>query len=287
MVLNYLKTKKRSVAVISDKFCQYPEECKIIRMLFNEGIYSILDVETIHTEENKDFLKVRLSKFLDKLGMESDAKMNIIDILMSVFVFPKQIKMAFDISNECEIGKMYFIAVENSPEKELKLYQITSSIKSGTGLFQKQGISTYIEALNATTDAYRYICDKCSIKNIKEEMRSKDYVLNYSCVNGKNMTSHMEVGTLLALCSGALNKVPLSGLVVFGSFDFKDNHISVDNLIESFRICNQHKARFLLMPVAMAVEISNVPPELLGVVSIIFYSSLDDMIIKALNISNN
>ena len=95
MVLNYLKTKKRSVAVISDKFCQYPEECKIIRMLFNEGIYSILDVETIHTEENKDFLKVRLSKFLDKLGMESDAKMNIIDILMSVFVFPKQIKMSF------------------------------------------------------------------------------------------------------------------------------------------------------------------------------------------------
>ena len=35
--MELFKNKKRSVGVISDKLYEFPEECKILCMLFNEG----------------------------------------------------------------------------------------------------------------------------------------------------------------------------------------------------------------------------------------------------------
>ncbi|MCM1569360.1 MAG: hypothetical protein NC081_07935 [Roseburia sp.] len=93
------------------------------------------------------------------------------------------------------------------------------------------------------------------------------------------------VGTLLALCSGAIGKAPLSGLIVLGRTNSNKNQITAKELIKCFEICEKHKARFLLLPITLAGELPKVPVDLLGKVSMIFYSSLDDMIIKALNMS--
>lgn len=277
------KDKKRSVGVVSDKLYEYPEECKILRMLFNEGIYSILDSDNADNE----FLKVRLVKFMDKLGMEADVKINIAEILLKVFAAPTKMEKVSVIMNECEIGKIYFIAEENSKEKELRLYQIESDIKEGTGLFHKQGINTYIEAMNATTDAYRYICDECSIHGMKESLGTKDFKLSYCGVDGGQLTSQVMIGTLLALCSGAIGKAPLSGLIVLGKTNSDENEITAEELIKCFEICEKHRARFLLLPITLTLELPKVPAELLGKVSMVFYTSLDDMIIKALNISQS
>lgn len=283
--IELFKDKKRSVSVISDKLCEYPEECKILRMLFNEGIYSILDSGKVQ-EGDANFLKVRLIKFMDKLGMGTDVKANIAEILMAVFVVPKKMKKVSSIMNECEVGKIYFIAEENSLEKELRLYQIESDVKDGSGLFHKQGISTYIEAMNATTDAYRYICDECNIHGIKEALGSKDFKLSFGGVDGGQLTSQVMIGTLLALCSGAIGKAPLSGLIVLGKTNSNENQITAKELIKCFEICEKHQARFLLLPITLTIELPKVPAELLGKVSMVFYTSLDDMIIKALDISD-
>jgi len=279
------KDKKRSVGVVSDKLYEYPEECKILRMLFNEGIYSIFDFDNVN--ENNEFLKVRLVKFMDRLGMEADVKINIAEILLEVFVAPKKKEKVSVIMNESEVGKIYFIAEENSTEKELRLYQIESDIKEGTGLFHKQGINTYIEAMNATTDAYRYICDECSIHGMKESLGTKDFKLSYGGVDGDQLTSQVMIGTLLALCSGAIGKAPLSGLIVLGQTNSNENQITAEKLIKCFEICEKHQARFLLIPITLILELPKVPAELLGKVSMVFYTSLDDMIIKALNISQS
>lgn len=277
------KDKKRSVGVVSDKLYEYPEECKILRMLFNEGIHSIFDSDNADNE----FLKVRLVKFMDRLGMEADVKINIAEILLEVFATPKKMEKVSVIMNECEVGKIYFIAEENSTEKELRLYQIESDIKEGTGLFHKQGITTYIEAMNATTDAYRYICDECSIQGMKESLGTKDFKLSYCGVDGGQLTSQVMIGTLLALCSGAIGKAPLSGLIVLGKTNSNENQITAEELIKCFEICEKHKARFLLLPITLTLELPKVPADLLGKVSMVFYTSLDDMIIKALNISQS
>lgn len=284
--IELFKDKKRSVGVISDKLCEYPEECKILRMLFNEGIYTILDSGKVQEDDAK-FLKVRLIKFMDKLGMGADVKANIAEILMAVFVVPKEMKKVPSIMNECAVGKIYFIAEENSLEKELRLYQIESDVKDGSGLFHKQGINTYIEAMNATTDAYRYICDECKIQGIKEALGSKDFILSFGSVDGGQLTSQVMIGTLIALCSGATGKAPLPGLIVLGKTNSNETKITAEKLIKCFGICEKHKARFLLLPITLAGELSKVPADLLGKVSMIFYSSLDDMIIKALNISQS
>lgn len=283
--IELFKDKKRSVSVISDKLCEYPEECKILRMLFNEGIYSIFDSGKVQ-EDDANFLKVRLIKFMDKLGMGADVKANIAEILMAAFIVPKKIKKVAGIMNECRVGKIYFIAEENSLEKKLRLYQIESDVKDGSGLFYKQGISTYIEAMNATTDAYRYVCDECKIQGIKEALGSKDFKLSFGGVDGSQLTSQVMIGTLIALCSGATGKAPLSGLIVLGKTNSNETKITAEELIKCFEICEKHQARFLLLPITMAVELPKVPADLLGKVSMIFYSSLDDMIIKALDISD-
>lgn len=283
--MELFKDKKRSVGVVSDKLCEFPEECKILRMLFNEGIYSILDTDRVKEDDDK-FLKVRLFKFMDKLGMGADVKINIAEILMAVFIAPKKMEKVSGIMNECEVGKIYFIAEENSSEKELRLYQIELDIIEGSGLFHKQGISTYIEAMNATTDAYRYICDECSICGMKESLGSKDFKLSFGCVDGGQLTSQVMIGTLLALCSGAIGKAPLSGLIVLGKTNSNENQITAKELIKCFEICEKHQARFLLLPITLTIELPKVPAELLGKVSMVFYTSLDDMIIKALDISD-
>lgn len=46
-------------------------------------------------------------------------------------------------------------------------------------------------------------------------------------------------------------------------------------------------SRFLLLPITLAGELPKVPADLLGKVSMVFYSSLDDMLIKALNIAQD
>lgn len=272
--------KKRSIGLISDILYEYPKEKKILCMLFNEGIYSILDTEQVYNEDIK-FLKARLIKFMEKLGMDEGIRKNIAETLVLSFVSTKN--NSYNTLDEYEIGKVYFIAEENSPEKELRLYQIESEIQAGSGLFYKKGISTYVAAMNATTDAYRYLHDKCDIPGIKEAMISKDFKLTFRCINGKEWTPQVEIGTLLALCSGAIGQPVLSGLIVFGKMNLDEKTITVENLVRIFEICVEYQARYILLPITVERELQKVAEDLLGKISMIFYSSLEDMIVKALN----
>lgn len=84
-----------------------------------------------------------------------------------------------------------------------------------------------------------------------------------------------------------IGKAPLSGLIVLGQTNSNENQITAEKLIKCFEICEKHQARFLLLPITLTLELPKVPAELLGKVSMVFYTSLDDMIIKALNISQS
>ena len=275
--------RKRIVAVVSDTLCKYPEESKIIRMVFNEGVYSVF--ENMQKETEEKFVKVRLQKFLDNLGLETGVKNKIADILIPVFVSRKQVVAEkYDVSRERKIGLVHFIAVENSVKKEQGLFRITSVIKNGEGLFDKKGIEGYINALNETSDAYRYLVDTLEITNLKTELRKKNFCLTYANCRNDNQTANVCLATLIALCSGALDKPLLEGVILLGNMNTAGEILSDVDIVEALKICDECKGSKILLPINMALELSKVPAELLGKFSLYFYNTPEDAVIKALNI---
>ena len=75
-------------------------------------------------------------------------------------------------------------------------------------------------------------------------------------------------------------------MIVLGKTNSNENQITTEDVIKCFEICEKHQARFLLLPITLTAELPKVSADLLGKVSMVFYTSLDDMIIKALDISD-
>lgn len=92
------------------------------------------------------------------------------------------------------------------------------------------------------------------------------------------------MSTLIALCSVALGKPTLSGLVVLGDISISGTVFKVEELASSLQVCLDSGAKKVLLPITSAAELGNVPADLMGAFSIIFYNSAEEAIYKALGV---
>ena len=98
------------------------------------------------------------------------------------------------------------------------------------------------------------------------------------------MTERLALPTLIALSSIALGKPALSNLAVLGEISIAGTLIKVDELANSLQVCLDSGAKKVLLPITSAADLSTVLAELIGCFNLIFFSSAEDAVYKALGV---
>ena len=179
-------------------------------------------------------------------------------------------------------GHLYTIARGKSGM--IGAYKIETQVISGTGKFEKTGLGSDREAKESIETAFRYF--RANSKNISGSISitTKDYLMHVQDIHGVGMTSELALAAFVALCSGALGKPPQSQLVVLGSLSIGGTIMKVEELANVLQVCFDSGAKRVLLPMASAVDIPTVPPELFAKFQISFYQSPEDAVFKALGV---
>ena len=78
--------------------------------------------------------------------------------------------------------------------------------------------------------------------------------------------------------------VAMYALAVLGEISISGTLIKVDELANSLQVCLDSGAKKVLLPIISAADLGTVPPELVGSFNLIFYSSAEDAVFKALGV---
>ena len=89
---------------------------------------------------------------------------------------------------------------------------------------------------------------------------------------------------MIALSSIALSKPTVSSLAVLGEISISGIIIKVDEIANSLQVCPDSGAKKVLLPITSAGDLGTVPAELIVCFNLIFYSSTEDAVYKALGV---
>lgn len=153
-----------------------------------------------------------------------------------------------------------------------------------SGKFERTGIGSDRPAKEATNTAFNFL--KANGNHISGSISTttKDYIINYQDLQGIGMTGKLALTTLITLCSIALSKPMLSSMAVLGEIGINGTMIKVDELTNSLQVCLDSGAKKVLLPITSAADLGTVPTELIGCFNLVFYSSAEDAVFKALGV---
>lgn len=164
------------------------------------------------------------------------------------------------------------------------VYRLETQVLPGNGKFERTGIGTDRDAKEATNTAFNYLKANGNSISGAISTTTKDYIINYQDLNGLGITKHLALPTLIEISSAALNKPALSGLAVLGEISISGSLIKVDELANVLQVCLDSGAKKVLLPITSAADLGTVPSELVGAFSLIFYSSPQEAVFKALGV---
>jgi ATP-dependent Lon protease len=164
------------------------------------------------------------------------------------------------------------------------VYRLETQVLPGNGKFERTGIGTDREAKEATNTAFNFLKANGNSISGAISTTTKDYIVNYQDLNGLGITKNLALPTLIAICSAALNKPTLSSLAILGEISISGSLIKVDELANVLQVCLDSGAKKVLLPITSAADLGTVPSELVGAFSLIFYSSPQEAVFKALGV---
>lgn len=182
----------------------------------------------------------------------------------------------------CNPGQVYAIAQGKSGM--IGAFRLESQMLPGNGRFERTGLGNESKCKEATNTAFNYL--KANSMRISGAISTtlNNYIVNYQDLQGIGMTEKLALPTLVALCSIALGKPTISSLAILGEISIGGTMIKVDELANSLQVCLDSGAKKVLLPMTSAPDLAAVPSDLIGSFNIIFYSSAEDAVFKALGV---
>ena len=182
----------------------------------------------------------------------------------------------------CNPGQVY--TVSRGKSGMIGVFRLESQMLPGSGKFERTGLGSDRDCKESTNTAFNFL--KANGKRISGGIStaSKDYIINYQDLQGIGMTGKLALSTLIALCSIALGRPTVSTLAVLGEISISGTILKVDELANSLQVCLDSGAKKVLLPITSAADLGTVPPELVGSFNLIFYSSAEDAVFKALGV---
>lgn len=256
-----------------------------IKLLYPDGRYEKEDLQEILTYALE--MRRRVKEQLKRLGgMEFyDVNFSYIDqdTMQETYVnVPEQGSSKLIPEGTGNPGQVY--TVSRGKNGMLGLFRLESQMLSGSGKFEKTGIGSDKGARESADTAYNYL--KANGRRIsgKISMSGVDYIVSYQDLQGLGMTRNLALPTLIAITSIALGRPAVSSLAVLGDFSIGGTLMKPDDLASVLQVCLDSGARKILLPIISAADLSAVPPELMGSFQIIFYSTVEDAVFKALGV---
>ncbi|MCD7824849.1 MAG: protease Lon-related BREX system protein BrxL [Clostridiaceae bacterium] len=164
------------------------------------------------------------------------------------------------------------------------VYRLETQVLPGNGKFERNGIGSDRDAREATNTVFNYLKANGNSISGSISTTTKDYIIHYQDLQGIGMTKDLALSSLIALCSAALNKPTLSSLAVLGEISISGTLIKVNELANVLQVCLDSGAKKVLLPITSAGDLGSVPSDLVGAFSLIFYSSPQEAVFKALGV---
>lgn len=182
----------------------------------------------------------------------------------------------------CNPGQIY--TVSQGKSGMLGVFRLESQMLPGNGKLERTGIGSDRDAKESTNTAFNFLKANGNRISGSISTTTKDYIINYQDLQGIGMTGKLALPTLIAMCSIALGKPTLSSLAVLGEISISGTMMKVDELANSLQVCLDSGAKRVLLPITSAAELGTVPADLIGSFNLIFYSSAEDAVFKALGV---
>ena len=182
----------------------------------------------------------------------------------------------------CNPGQVY--TVSQGKSGMIGVFRLESQMLPGNGKFERTGIGSDRDCKEAANTAFNFLKANGNRISGSISTTTKDYIINYQDLQGIGMTGKLALPTLIALCSIALGKPVLSSMAVLGEISISGTMIKADELANSLQVCLDSGAKKVLLPITSAADLGTVPPELVGSFNLIFYSSAEDAVFKALGV---
>lgn len=182
----------------------------------------------------------------------------------------------------CNPGQIY--TVSRGKSGMIGVFRLESQMLPGSGKFERTGLGSDRDCRESTNTAFNFLKANGNRISGGISTASKDYIINYQDLQGIGMTGKLALPTLIALCSIALGRPTVSTLAVLGEISISGTIMKVDELANSLQVCLDSGAKKVLLPISSAVDLGTVPPELVGSFNLIFYSSAEDAVFKALGV---
>lgn len=256
-----------------------------VKLLYPNGEFTKEDIEEILCVALE--MRRRVKEQLKKLGgMEFyDVNFSYIDneTFEEKFVsVPEQGGGKLIPEGICNPGQIYSVARGKSGM--IGVFRLESQMLPGNGKFDRTGLGNERGAKEATNTAFNFLKANSNRISGSISITSKDYIVGYQDLQGIGMTENLALPTLIALCSIALGKPTVGTLAVLGEISISGTMIKVDELANTLQVCLDSGAKKVLLPITSAADMGTVPPELMGSFQIIFYSSAEDAVFKALGV---
>ncbi len=182
----------------------------------------------------------------------------------------------------CNPGQVY--TVSQGKSGMLGVFRLETEMLPGNGKFNRTGIGSDSKCKEAADTAFNFLKANGNRISGSISTTTKDYIINYQDLQGIGMTNRLALPSLIALCSIALSKPTISSLAVLGEISIAGTMIKVDELANSLQVCLDSGAKKVLLPITSAADLGTVPPELMSNFNIVFYSSAEDAVFKALGV---
>lgn len=182
----------------------------------------------------------------------------------------------------CNPGQIY--TVSRGKSGMIGVFRLESQMLPGSGKFERTGLGSDRDCRESTNTAFNFLKANGNRISGGISTASKDYIINYQDLQGIGMTGKLALSTLIALCSIALGRPTVRTLAVLGEISISGTILKVDELANSLQVCLDSGAKKVLLPITSAADLGTVPPELVGSFNLIFYSSAEDAVFKALGV---
>ena len=256
-----------------------------IKLLYPDGNYAKEDIEEILQFALE--MRRRVKEQLKKLGgMEFyDVNFSYIDLesfeekYVSV---PEQGGGKLIPEGMSNPGQVY--TVSQGKSGMIGVFRLESQILPGNGKFERTGLGSDTKCKEATNTAFNYLKANASRISGSISTTTRDYIINYQDMQGIGMTERLALPTLIAMASIALGRPVQSAMAVLGEISISGTLLKVDMLANALQVCLDSGAKKVLLPLTSAADLGTVPAELIGSFNLIFYSSPEDAVFKALGV---
>jgi ATP-dependent Lon protease len=258
----------------------------LLKLIFPDGSYSKEDVQTALVYAMR--VRRRVKEQLKKIGgMEFyDVHFSYIDqeTLEEHFVsVPEQGGSSLVSEDILNPGHLYMVS--EGENDMIGLFKLELQTVSGSGKLIRTGAASASKMRDSMSIALNYF--KANAHRVSGSIHpdNEDFLLQLIDLQGVGIPEYGGLALFLSLCSASLNRSVQPSLAVFGEMTLGGTIEPVSNLAASLQVAFDAGVKKILLPMASAIDLPTIPPELFTKFQTSFYTDPIDAVIKALAVN--